>query len=58
MRKGYTEIGTVELNNQIGEPGLGPDKIVEHHKLALVSSSKVELSLARFGAQSGSLYTS
>jgi hypothetical protein len=39
----------MKLNNQTGEPQVGPDKIVQHNKSALVSSSKVELSPARFG---------
>jgi len=37
----------VELNKQTGEPRVGPDKIVQHHQLALVSSGKVELSPVR-----------
>jgi hypothetical protein len=41
-------MGTVKLNDRTREP-LGPDRIVQHHRLALVGSSKVELSPGRFG---------
>jgi hypothetical protein len=43
-------MGAVELNNQTGEPRVGPDKMVQRHKLALLRSSKVELSPASLGA--------
>jgi hypothetical protein len=40
----------VDLNGEIGESRIGPDRIVQRHKLALVSSGKVEFSPARCGA--------
>jgi hypothetical protein len=50
IRNGYTEMLAVELNNQTGEPRVGPDMIAQRHKLALVRSNKVEFSPASFGA--------
>jgi hypothetical protein len=40
----------VELNNPTGVPRVGPERIVQRHKLALVSAGKVEFSPAKFGA--------
>jgi len=40
----------VELNHQTGEPRVGPDRIAQRYKLALVSSGKVESSPASLGA--------
>jgi hypothetical protein len=39
----------VELNSQTGEPRIEPERIAQHHKLALVSSGKVKFSPASFG---------
>jgi hypothetical protein len=39
----------VDLNGEIGESRIGPDRIVQRHKLALVSSGKVEFSPPSLG---------
>jgi hypothetical protein len=49
MRTVITKIQAVKLNNQTGVPRGGPERIVQRHKLALVSSGKVEFSPARAG---------
>src|SRR5262249_24515323 len=49
MRNAYTNMPAVELNNQTSVPQIGPERIVQRHRLALVSSGKVEFSPARSG---------
>jgi hypothetical protein len=48
MRDAHTGMDAVELNNQTGEPRVGPDRMVQRH-MAMVRSSKVEFSPASWG---------
>jgi hypothetical protein len=47
----YTEMRAVQRNNHTMELRVGPEKVVQHHNLAL-GSRKVGLSPARFGTGS------